>query len=60
MEKIEKLELKFGYNVVEHNVIIETAPKIINKQGKSVILEFFTNCSDLCRQVGTPCIFHSR
>ena len=60
MEKIEKLELKFGYNVVENNVIIETAHKIINKQGKSVMLEFFTNCSDLCRQVDTPCIFHSR
>ena len=30
------MELKSGYNVVEHNVIIETAHKIINKQGKSV------------------------
>ena len=28
-------------------IIIETAYKIINKQGKSVTLDFFTNCSDL-------------
>ena len=45
-------------------MIIETANKIINKQGKSVRLDFFANCSDLCqltvRQVGAPCIFHSR
>ena len=34
--------------MVEHNLIIETANKIINKQGKSVMLDFFTNCSDLC------------
>ena len=48
----------------KHNLIIETANKIPNKQGKSVMLDFFTNCSDLSserwRQVGTPCIFHSR
>ena len=49
MENIEKLELKTGENVVEHNVIIETANKIINKQDKSVMLNIFTNCSDLCR-----------
>ena len=30
-------------------MIIETANKIINKQGKSVMLVFFTNCSDLCQ-----------
>ena len=30
------------------NVIIKTANKIINKQGKSVMLDFFANCSDLC------------
>ena len=41
MEKIYKLELKSGRNVVEHNVIIETANKIINKQAKSVMLDFF-------------------
>ena len=31
------------------NVIIETADKIINKQGKSIMLDFFANCSDLCQ-----------
>ena len=41
MEKIYKLELKSGRNMVEHNVIIETANKIINKQAKSVMLDFF-------------------
>ena len=45
-------------------MIIETAYKIINKQGKSVMSGFFfANYSDLCRlcrQVGAPCIFHSR
>ena len=30
-------------------IIIETANKIINKQGKSVMLDFFANCSDLCQ-----------
>ena len=35
--------------MVEHNLIIETANKIINKQGKSVMLDFFTNFSDLCQ-----------
>ena len=49
MENIRKLELKSGYNVVEHNVIIKIAHKIINKQCKSVMLDFFTNCSDLCQ-----------
>ena len=29
--------------MVEHNLIIETANKITNKQGKSVVLDFFTN-----------------
>ena len=48
MEKIYELELKSGQNVVRHNVIIETADKIINKQGKSVMLDFFASCSDLC------------
>ena len=42
MEKIYKLELKSGRwpNVVKHNVIIETADEIINKQAKSVMLDF--------------------
>ena len=31
------------------NIIIEMAKKIINKQDKSVMLDFFTNCSDLCQ-----------
>ena len=31
------------------NIIIETVNKIINKQGKSVMLDFSTNCSDLCQ-----------
>ena len=31
------------------NIIIETANKIINNQGKSVMLDFFTYCSDLCQ-----------
>ena len=39
-EKTYQLELKSGLNKVERNVIIETASKIINKQGK--------NCGDLC------------
>ena len=46
MEKIYKLELKSGQitYVVEHNVIIDAAIKIINKQGKTVMLDyFFTN-----------------
>ena len=30
-------------------MIIETANKIINKQGKSVMLDFFAYCSDLCQ-----------
>ena len=30
-------------------MIIETANVIINKQGKSVMLDFFTNFSDLCQ-----------
>ena len=43
MEKIYKLELNSGLSVVEHNVIIETAIKILNKHGKSVMLDFFRN-----------------
>ena len=43
-----KLELKSGQSEVEHNVIIETANKIMDKQGKSVMCVFFINCSDLC------------
>ena len=49
MEKIYKVQIKSGWNVLEHNLIIEKANKIINKQGKSVMLDFFTNCSDLCQ-----------
>ena len=30
-----------------YKIIIETANKIINKQGENVMLDFFTNCSDL-------------
>ena len=30
-------------------ITIETADKIINKQGKSIMLDFSTNCSDLCQ-----------
>ena len=40
MEKIYKLELKSALNVVEHNVIIETANKSINKQVSCVMLDF--------------------
>ena len=50
--------------MVEHNVIIEIAHKIINKQGKSVMLDFLQiemiYAGKRCRQVCTPCIFHSR
>ena len=35
--------------IPRRNIINETANKIINKQGKSVMLDFFTNCSDLCQ-----------
>ena len=45
-------------------MIIETAHKIINKQGKSVMLDFLQivmiYAGKRCRQLGTPCIFHSR
>ena len=34
--------------IPRRNIIIEAANKIINKQGKSVMLDFFTNWSDLC------------
>ena len=34
--------------IPRRNIIIETANEIIHKQGKSVMLDFFTNCSDLC------------
>ena len=30
-------------------MITETANKIINKQGKSAMLDFFGNCNDLCQ-----------
>ena len=30
-------------------MVIETPNKIINKQGKSAMLDFFANCSDLCQ-----------
>ena len=33
--------------IPRRDIIIETANKIINKQGNSVILDFFTNCSNL-------------
>ena len=46
-------EAEFSELMSEHfvgfpkrNIIIETVNKIINKQGKSVMLDFFTNCSD--------------
>ena len=32
--------------MVEHNVIIETAIKILNKHAKSIMLNFFVNFSD--------------
>ena len=45
-------------------IIIETANKIINTQGKSIMLDFLQivviYASKRWRQVGTPCIFHSR
>ena len=46
-------------------MIIETAIEIINKQGKSAMLDFFSQILVIyaCkrrRQVGTPCIFHIR
>ena len=46
-------------------MIIETAIEIINKQGKSAMLDFFLQILVIyaCkrrRQVGTPCIFHIR
>ena len=51
--------------MVEPNVIVETAHKIINKQGKSVMLDFILQivviyASKRWRQEGAPCIFHSR
>ena len=50
--------------MVKHNVIIETANEIINEQAKSVMLDFFKQIvvihASKRRQVGTPCIFHSR
>ena len=35
--------------IPRRNIIIETAKEIINKQGKSAMLDFFGNCSDLCQ-----------
>ena len=51
--------------IQRRNIIIETANKIINKQGKSVKLDYFLQivviyASKRWRQEGTPCIFHSR
>ena len=45
--------------MVEHNVIVETAHKIINKQGKIVMLDFMLQivviyASKLWRQEGAP------
>ena len=34
--------------IPRRNIIIETADEIINKQGKSAMLDF-ANCSDLCQ-----------
>ena len=34
--------------IPRRNIIIETANKIVNKQGKSIMLDFFTNRNDLC------------
>ena len=40
--------LSSGQKVIpRRNIINEAANEIINKQGKSVILDFFTSCSDL-------------
>ena len=35
-----------------YNVIIETANKIIDKQGECYVGFFLTNCSDLCQLNG--------
>ena len=34
--------------IPRRKIIIETANKIVNKQGKSIMLDFFTNRNDLC------------
>ena len=45
-------------------MIIETANTIINKQGKIVMFDFLQivvfYASKRRRQVGAPCLFHSR
>ena len=42
--------LSSGQKVIpRRNIIKEVANKIINKQGKSVMLDFFTSYSDLCQ-----------
>ena len=45
-------------------MIIETAHKIMNKQGESIMLDFLQivviYASQRWRQVGTPYVFHSR
>ena len=51
--------------IPRRNIIIETAIEIINKQGKSAMLDFFLQivviyANKRWRQVGTPSIFHSR
>ena len=35
--------------IPRRNIVIEKANEIINKQGKSAMLDFFANCSDLCQ-----------
>ena len=37
------------------NIKIQTTNKIINKQGKSVMFDFLTNCSDLCQLTVATC-----
>ena len=34
--------------IPRRKIIIETANKVVNKQGKSIMLDFFTNRNDLC------------
>ena len=34
--------------IPRRKIVIETANKIVNKQGQSIILDFFTNRNDLC------------
>ena len=41
--------------ILRPNIMIQTANKIINKQGKSAMFDFFTNCSDLCQLTVATC-----